>query len=1043
MVGALVLMLAILGGLSLANIPVDILPVFKAPAVQVLTYYPGMPAASIEKTITNRIERWVNQAPGARLVESRSVPGVSIVKVYFRDDVDPNEALTLTNSLALGALPTLPPNTLPPVAMPFDATGTLPVGILTVKNPELDDARQKDLARIDVRNMLGAVTGCISPVVVGGLDRTVMLYLDPEKMEARGLVPMDVVNALKKSNLMVSPGTLYLGAEQLLLDSNAMVERVEELNNLPIAFAGNRTIFLRDIGRAEDAAMIQTSRVRIDDKNEVFVPVYRQRGSSSLAVVDGVKNTIPEMQSKLPESTSLSLVMDQTVAVRSALAALFQEGAIGIALVSIMILLFLGDWRMTVIATLSIPLALLGAVIGLYITGNTINTMTLAGLALAIGPLVDDAIVELENNHRNYHLGKSRVRAALDGCAEVIIPVLVATCTTVIVLSPLAVMPGIAGFLFRPLTIAVGFAMLTSFLLSRTFVPMMCAKFLPDDHSKTGSGVNHDPNGIQRFFGYLNTKFQSMIDRLTRLYLTLLRTALARRAIVILAVCLLFAGSLSLLSGIGQEFFPQVDAGQITLRLRAPSSSRLSATEERVKQVEAFLKREIPEADREMIVSEIGLNPDWSAAYTSNAGQQDALIRIQLKSDREKSSQQYAAILRQKFNAEALFADLRADWDTGGMISTALNYGASSPIDIEITGGKPEESASIARQIRNQVATISGTVDVRVAQRDDAPYLVLDIDREKAAQLGLSAEDVILQVVVALNSSVSVHRNFWIDMQSGNQYFVGVQYPEDAGRKLEDVLSMPIAGSTQPQSVNLGSLVTPRRKNGAVEITHSGLKRVSNVLVNTQGRDIASIADDIQFKLNQIQLPAGMRISLKGEFQRMNESFQRLAGGLLLAAILVYLLQVTLFRSWSGPGVIMFTVPLGFMGVLVMLFSTGTTLNVQSLMGVIFLVGIAVNNGVLLVEFANRRQLEGQSPEEAIQNAAETRFRPILMTFLATVLALSPMAIGGGHGNEANIPLARAVVGGLVSSTTLTLFFIPVLYTIIVRKVRPMIDITD
>ena len=414
-VAAFALVLAILGILSLTRIPVDILPVFKSPAVQVLTYYPGMPASSIEKTITNRIERWVNQAPGARLVESRSVPGVSVVKVYFRDDIDPNEALTLTNSLALGALPNLPPNTLPPVALPFDATGTMPVGILTVTNLSMDDARQKDIARINVRNMLGAIPGCIAPVVVGGRDRSVMIYLDPAKMEARNYAPMDVVAALRRGNLMVTPGTAYFGSEQVLLDSNAMVERVEDLNDLPITLGAQATVLLRDIGRAEDASAIQTSRVRIDDRNEVFVPVYRQRGSSSLSVVDGVRANIPGMEERLPKGTKLDLVMDQTVAVRSALGSLVFEGIVGAVLVSIMILLFLGDWRMTLIATMSIPLAVMGAIIGLYATGNTINAMTLGGLALAIGPLVDEAIVELENNHRNYHMGKSRIRAAIDG----------------------------------------------------------------------------------------------------------------------------------------------------------------------------------------------------------------------------------------------------------------------------------------------------------------------------------------------------------------------------------------------------------------------------------------------------------------------------------------------------------------------------------------------------------------------------------------------------------------------------------------------------
>jgi len=1027
MVLALVLGILILGVLAAVKIPVDILPVFKAPAVQVLTYYPGMSASAIEKTITNRMERWVSQAPGARSVESRSVPGVSVVKVYFREDIDPNEALTLVNSLALGALPNLPPNTLPPVALPFDATGTLPVGILTVTNPTLDDAAQKDIARIDVRSMLGAISGCIAPVVVGGRDRTVMIYIDPVRMEARNLVPMDVVGALKKGNLMTASGTAYFGENQLLLDDNAMVERVEELNALPITFGAGQNILLRDIGQAQDASSIQTSRVRINDANEVFVPIYRQRGASSLGVVDELQKQIPEMEKRLPKGTILKLVMDQTVAVRKALSALALEGAIGIALVCLMILLFLGDWRMTVIATLSIPLSLCGAVLGLFVTGNTLNLMTLSGLALAIGPLVDDAIVELENNHRNHAMGKSRLRAAIDGCGEVMLPVLIATCTTVLVLAPLAFMSGTSGFLFRPLTLAVAFAMLASFLLSRTFVPMMCAKFLPEGHA---------PATKRSFFTRFSAWFQRCLDGVTAIYARLLDWCLANQAKLIVAVVLLFAASLCLLPRIGRDFFPQVDAGQITLRLRAPSNLKLDSAEKRVMEVEQFLRKNIPASDREMIVSEIGLNSDWSAAYTTNSGQHDAIIRVQLTPARTKSAQEYAVLLRRAFQDEPSFADLRVDFDTGGMVATALNQGAASPIDIEVQGGTSDQLLAAARQIRSLAATVPGAVDIRIQQRNDAPYLILDVDRVKAAQQGLSAEDVILQVVVALNSSVSVDRNFWVDSQSGNQYFVGVQFPEDPNRKLEDVLNMPVASANGTRAaINLGSLVTPRRTNGEVEINHVGLKRVANVFVNIEGCDLGSVAGDIEKAIAGIQLPDGMRMNLKGEYGRMNDAFRQLAVGISLAVVLVYLLQVTLFRSWIAPGVIMFTVPLGFIGVLGMLYLTRTTLNVQSLLGAIFLIGIAVNNGVLLVDFANRRRAEsGLSARDAMREAAATRFRPILMTFLATVLAMTPMALGLGRGAEAATPLARAIIGGLLSSTFLTLFLVPVLYVLLVRR---------
>ena len=1017
MVLALVAGIVILGAVALVRIPIDILPVFKAPAVQVLTYYPGMPAASIEKTITNRLERWVGQAPGARLVESRSVPGVSVVKVQFRDDIDPNEALTLVNSLALGALPNLPPNTLPPVALPFDATGTLPVGILTVTNPGMDDARQKDIARIDVRNMLGAVQGCIAPVVLGGRDRTVMIYLDPLRMEARNLVPTAVVEALRQSNLMVSPGTAYFGPSQMLLDSNAMFGRVEDFNAMPLTLGGT-TVFLRDIGNAEDASTIQTSSVLVDGKREVFVPIYRQRGSSSLGVIEDLKKQIPEMEARLPEGTTLRLVMDQTIAVVQSLKALVFEGVLGAALVSLMILGFLGNWRMTFIATLSIPLALLGAVTGLFWTGNTLNIMTLSGLALAIGPLVDDAIVELENNHRHRLMGKSRIRAALDGCGEVILPVFVATCTTMIVLAPLAFLPGIGGFLFRPLAIAVAFAMLASFLLSRTFVPMMCSRFLPEGHSKEKPWLD------------------GLIVPLTRLYSTALAACLAHPARTCLAILAIVAATIPLAPKIGREFFPKVDSGQLTIRLRTPSTLRLEAAEQRVKQVEDFLRAKIPASDRVSIISEIGLNPDWSSAYTTNSGQQDAIIRVQLAPTRSMSAMEFAEQLRAGFLKEPEFADIQAEFDTGGMISTALNLGATSPIDIEIEGGTTDQLLTEARKIRELVQSVPGAVDVRIQQRNDAPYLVLDIDRVKAAQLGLTAENVIQQLVVAMNSSVSVNRNFWIDSSSGNQYFVGVQFPENAERSLEDILGMPVAISAQTNNrVNFGSLVTPRRTNGEVEIHHSSLKRVANVLVNTERRDLGAVATDVRKALEGFQLPPGMRMTIKGEYNRMNETFRQLGIGLLLAIVLVYLLQVVLFRSWSAPAVIMASVPLGFIGVVWTLWLSGTTLNVQSMLGTIFLVGISVNNSLLLVEFANRlRRDPSVSAVSAITEAASTRFRPILMTFLATTLAMAPMAMGLGRGAEASTPLARAVVGGLAVSLVLTLFLVPVLYVAIVRK---------
>jgi multidrug efflux pump subunit AcrB len=963
-------------------------------------------------------------------------------------------------------------------------------------------------------------------VVVGGKDRTILAYVNPRDMWMRNISPTEVVNALRDGNLMVTPGTAYFGPYQLLLDSNVMVNKVEELNGLPIRMEPNEDVYLRDIGRAEDTYAIQTSRVRINGKSQVFVPVYRQGGASSLAVSGGVKKDLTKMEKKLPPGTKLQYVMDQSGYVWEAILSLIHEGIFGAALVAIMILVFLGNARMTLIATMSIPLAILCAIVGMNYTGNTINAMTLGGLALAIGPLVDNAIVVLENTHRHHGLGKSKLKAAYDGAAELTIPVLVATCTTIIVLCPIAFMPGMGGFLFRPLTLAVAFAMIASFLLSWTLVPALCARWL-GDHPHPGA--KHASPGLGR-------RIYHRIDRglnfLTRQYERLLAAALRHPAPVLGGIGLLFAGSLGLFFGIGQEFFPQVDAGQITLYVRNSSRFNLKATTEKMARVEQLLEVFIPAAEREMILSELGLDPDWSAAYTANSGQQDAVIRVQLNDQRALSAQEYAVKLRHAFHdsganwqrfcgkqdeatrLKLLWAfhkddgdpvvgqlgfaplfrelfqkrlsesrlrhllgkvhspqtpqdrrlralvrsrnfsrllnnprlgDLEFSFDTGGMVSTALNFGASSPIDIQIEGGEEAQAMRLARKIRAEVKTVPGAADVRILQRLDAPYLVLQVDREKANGLGLTAADVIKQVVAAMNSSVSLNRNFWIDTKTGNQYFVGVQYREDPNRKMEDILNGIYArGTKQHTQVALSSLLIHplQRTQAAVEVNHVSLARVFDVLINTEGRDIGGVAADIQEVLATITPPPGVQVKLRGEYARMQESFQSLGSGLLMASVLVYFLLVALFRSWLGPFIIMFTVPLGLIGVLTILFVTRTTLNVQSEMGVIFLVGIVVSNGVLLVDFANKQRKLGASVHKAIATAAAIRFRPILMTFLATFLDLIPMAIGLGRGSEANVPLARAVVGGLLTSTFLTLVVVPILYTMMIRdRAEPEIDI--
>ncbi|MBA4062443.1 MAG: AcrB/AcrD/AcrF family protein [Isosphaera sp.] len=1031
------LFICVLGSVAIVSIPVDILPSFNVPAVQVLTYYNGMPAQSIERTLTDRVERWVNQSPGVANVESRSVSGVSVVKVYFREDIDPTTAITMSSTLADAARPYLPTNTLPPVVLPFDPTGTLPLGILTVSNPSMAEQQVKDLARVEVRNRLGAIGGVVAPVVVGGKDRRVMIYLDPKKLEARRLSAVDVVNALDKGNMMISPGTAYFGDNQVSLDTNMMVRTVDELNDMPVVFEPGRRVLLRDVGEAVDDAVIQKSRVRVNGRQQVFVPIYRQAGASSLDVTDGVREAIPQMESELPEGSTLEFVIDQSEYVRKAIESLVHEGVIGAILVSLMILIFLGNWKMTLIASLSLPLAILGAVIGLKTTGNTINVMTLGGLFLAIGPLVDNAIVVLENTHRHLGMGKTPAQAASDACNELTLPVVVATLALIIVLAPVALTPGVSGFLFQPLAVAVAFAMIASFVLSWTFVPALCSKLLRGHgHGAHNPGGHSAPEHAPGFFDRVYARISAALDLVGRGYAGLLAVALRNRFLVLAGVGVLFAASLGLARLIGQEFFPAVDAGQISIQVRGPSNMRLDTTERRVVDVEAAIAEVIPAHELQMTVSEIGLNNDWSAAYSQNAGQQDTVIRLQLTPERSKSAQEYAILLRKHLAADPRFSDLEFSFDTGGMVSAALNFGASSPIDIQVTGGTSDQKFEAAGRIKRLVAEVPGAADVRVLQRNDSPYLIMEVNREKAQAVGLSARDVVMQVVTAMNSSIALTRNFWIDPKSGNQYFIAVQYPDNPYFKVEDLQTVVATGTNQKSPVQLGALVAIRAATQPVEFNHDGLRRVVDVQVNTENRDIGSLAADIAARLKGLELPKGMKAELRGEYARMRESFGSLAVGLALASVLVYLLMVPLMRSFVMPLIIMATVPLGLIGVLVILWATGSTLNVQSEMGVIFLVGIIVSQGVLLMDFANQLRKQGRTVREAIVQSAVIRFKPILMTFLATFLDLLPMAIGLGRGSEALTPLARAVVGGLVSSTVLTLFVVPVLYTLLIRDKR-------
>lgn len=1067
----MVFTIVVIGGLTLTAIPIDILPTNKSPAVQVLTFYGGMPASNVENDITNRMERWTGQAAGTARQESRSIVGASIVRNYYRDDVDPNGALTQVNSLASAAIPNLPPGTLPPVILPFDPTGTTPVCLVALDSEKEPESILYDTGRYEVRNMIMAVPGSVAPVVYGGRLRAVLAYMDRTRMQARHLSPLDLMRAIDDYNIFLPTGSAKFGKTDYALDSNSMYELVDRMGDIPVKTEEGKTVFLKDVADPRDASLIQTNVVRVNGRRQVYIPVYRQQGSSTLSVVDGLKTAVPEMKNKLThDDIDLKVVMDQSIYVRHAITSLVEEGILGAVLCSLVILLFLGEWKMTLIAVMTIPISVLAAVVFLHATGNTINVMTLAGLALAIGPLVDSAIICLENTHRHLGLGVHQKEAAFFGASEVAMPELVASCCTLLVLAPLAFMPGLGTFLFRPMALAVAFAMIAAYLLSRSFVPALSSLWLRAHGQhvvRHGKDYEHrsehelaPPRGM---LGRAFARWEEVIHAGILVYVRILNAVMRRRIVVVGAALLLL---LAVLVGFGgnlrREFFPEVDAGAFEMYVRAKSGTRIEETEKRVAKVEKFVKNKLGK-DLETIVSEIGVVADWSAAYTPNSGPMDAVLKIQLTHDREHSAQDYVEMLRTGLHDASAFSDLEFGFDAGGMIRSAMNEGKSTPINVRITGKNLAKAHQVADAIRRDVTGIDGVVDCRIMQRLDYPEYVIDVDQAKASNLGLTQMDVMRNLVAALNSSIQFNKkNFWIDPISHNQYYVGVQYPEENIESLETILDVPITSTAQRKSIPLRNLATVRRAEVPAEITHATLQPTIDLVMGVHGRDLGHVADDVAAVVAKFGVPRekergawvpydpsspdkkllqGSKIVLSGEYSRMQDTFRNLGIGLVLASLLIYFLMVGLFKSWLTPLVILSAVPIGLIGVVTMLYVTKTALNVQSLLGVIFMVGIVVSNTVLLVDFAqNLRRDEGLAPTAAILKAASIRVRPVVMTALAAFFALLPMALGLARGSEANTPLGRSVIGGLLAGLVTTLLVVPALYSLVVkdRAVVPM-----
>ncbi len=1017
-----ILAIVLLGITVLLRIPADILPVFKTPAVQILTLYPGMPTETMERDITNRIERWTSQANGVALQESKSLIGVSVVRDFFRPDIDANTALSQVSSLAISDLYYMPPGTIPPMVMPFDPTATMPLALLTVSSKTLGETKLYDIAYFNIRNMLSGITGTIAPAVFGGRIRRILVYVEPNKLAARGLSPLDVVNRLRQWNTLVPTGDAKLGTTDYMIVTNGMVPTVDQMNDFPLKVVESSPVFVKDIGHAEDTYQIQTNVVHINGRRQVYIPIYRQPGANTIQVAEGVKQALPGIQARIPKGVDLKVIFDQSVYVRRSLESLEKEVLLGGVLAALMVLLFLGSARFTVVIFLTIPLSILAAFIGLYATGNTLNSMTLGGLALAVGRLVDDSIVVLENTVRHLRMGKAAFTAAKDAAEEVAMPVIVSTITTVVVFFPVVFIAGLGHFLFSPLALSVAFAMAASYVLAMTLIPAYSSRLLRSEKEAKATVPRR-----RSAFAALSTR----LENLKEIYERWLRKALARQRTVLATAGLAFAGALALYPLLGKELFPPIDAGQFTILIRVPSGMRIELSEDLAAGVEEAVRKVVPAHEINTIVTNTGVLYDWPAAYTPNAGPMDSFMNVQLTEDHKVSGQEYVRLLRKVLPEE--FPGVGFAFDTGGLLSAALNFGLPSPIDIQVAGNSLEVAQEIARKIQTQVQQVPGTADVRIQQKLDYPVLNIDVDRVKAAYLGLTQEDVVKNIETAINSSVNFLPAFWIDRNNGNHYFLGVQYPENLIRSiatLEDIpVTDPAPDGTAPQHPTLVKNVAKITRGVApVEVEHRAITRVTDVYANVSGRDIGSVASDIEKRLVHVDLPAGYHVAMRGEVQNMRESFSGLGFGLLMAVVLVYLVMVAQFRSFLDPLIILFAVPLGVVGVILILLLTGTTVNIQSYIGTIFMVGIAVSNSILLVEFANRLRSEGIPVHEAAVRAGGIRLRPILMTSCAAIVGLLPMAFRIGTGSEANIPLARAVVAGLAASTILTLFVVPALY---------------
>jgi multidrug efflux pump subunit AcrB len=1019
------LVITVVGVTMVARMPVDLFPAINIPVVVVATFYSGMPPEEIETDITGRFERFFTLGSGIDHIESRSLPGVSLIKIYFQPGTDADAAVSEISNLALADLRKLPPGTLPPVVLKFDAS-SLPVCLITLKGQGLTETELRDLGQYNVRNQVANVPGASVPQPFGGKYRQIQVYVDPVKLQANQLSVMDVVRTVNQSNLILPAGDVRIGPKDYNLYTNSQLPTTDEINRLPLKTVGNASVLVADVGHAMDAAQIQTSIVRVDGQKSVYLPVLKQGGdSNTIAIVNGIKVAIKDLVD-VPKNLVAKVVFDQSVYVKTAIRNLGNEGGIGLVLTALMILVFLGSVRATVAVMLSIPLSALAALLAINLGGGTINTMVLGGLALVFSRLIDNSVVVLENIFRHLENGEPMAQAAEQGGREMGLPVLAATFTTAIVFFPVIFLYGVSRFLFTALALAVVFSLFASYAVAMTVVPLFCSRFIKSAH---GAAAHHSSESrFGRFVTRFNRKYNQMLMR----YDIAVGKTLLRPVATVMGVLGIFLISLALYPLLGVSFFPRTDPGQFMINLKAPSGTRLELTDQYMLRAEQDIRQVVAPRDLGMVLSNIGVTPGFSSMYTSNSGQHTATIQVSLKEGHKVGSYEYMHRVRRKLAED--MPELTSYFQSGGLVDAVLNLGLPAPIDIQVSGSHLRETYRTAQALRQQIQALPGVSDVLVPQDLDYPALRLDINREMAARLGLSSKEVVDNVITALTSNQMIAPSYWVDPKTGNDYMLTVQYPDTQIHSLYDLKQIPLRSANGTDTTQLGAVTDITTINSPTEVDHYQLQRVIDLYVAPSGEDLGSVASKVDDIVARTKLPEGVRVNMRGSVEGMRRSFKSFGLGLLLSIVLVYLVLMAQFASFIDPLIILLAIPPGITGVIVVLLLTGTTLNVMSLMGVLMMTGIVVSNSILIVD-VTRRYREGGIPiREAVALACRVRLRPILMTSLATLLGLFPLALALEAGSEQYAPLARSIIGGLLVSVVLTVFIVPAAYLLIHRK---------